>query len=240
MAGIGHAAVSAHRGADFIGGGASVALKRALAARGHPASTSCLEAMMVSFYKGLRRGFETPGTGNGLYPGVHGNARASFGAVVCRLGLCTNKAGHPLRQSHFRALGIAPFFSPRVIGSERRPPAASRRPDMLLAALAALGARPRKRLLVVGDSRCGCRAPPVRPVARSSRSAMATHMVRLLIFAPTGSLNRWATCCFISTESRGGGFRVPPIEASRPFRHRHLAPHQSCRTIAVFPAEIGC
>ncbi len=65
------------------------------------------------------------------------------------LGLCTNKAA-PITAIALRALGIAPFFA-AVVGARDdlpRKPA----PDMLMAVLGALGARPAEAL-VVGDSR---------------------------------------------------------------------------------------
>jgi phosphoglycolate phosphatase len=65
------------------------------------------------------------------------------------LGLCTNKAEH-ITAIALRALGIAPFFT-AVIGARddlARKPA----PDMLMAVLAKLGARPAEAVMV-GDSR---------------------------------------------------------------------------------------
>lgn len=129
----------------FIGGGASVALKRALAARGTSIDDATFDAMMTSFYKVYA---EVSGAGNGLYPGV----KETLGELQRRgmpLGVCTNKAEH-ITAIALRALGIAPFFA-SVVGARDdlpRKPA----PDMLMAVLAKLGTRPADAL-VVGDSR---------------------------------------------------------------------------------------
>ncbi len=129
----------------FIGGGASVALKRALAARGTSIDDATFDAMMTSFYKVYAQVSEA---GNGLYPGV----KETLGELQRRgmpLGVCTNKAEH-ITAIALRALGIAPFFA-SVVGARDdlpRKPA----PDMLMAVLAKLGTRPADAL-VVGDSR---------------------------------------------------------------------------------------
>jgi len=129
----------------FIGGGASVALKRALAARGTSIDDTAFDAMMTSFYKVYA---EVSAVGNGLYPGV----METLGELRRRdvpLGVCTNKAA-PITAIALRALGIAPFFTAVVGASDDLPRKPA--PDMLLAALAGLGARPAESL-VVGDSR---------------------------------------------------------------------------------------
>lgn len=129
----------------FIGGGAKVALQRALAARGTHLDEAVFDAMMASFYKVYA---EVSEAGNGLYPGVH-ETLAELRRREMPLGVCTNKAEH-ITAIALRALGIAPFFT-AVIGARDdlpRKPA----PDMLIAALATLGARPAEAL-VVGDSR---------------------------------------------------------------------------------------
>jgi phosphoglycolate phosphatase len=129
----------------FIGGGASVALKRALAARGTSIDDATFDAMMTSFYKVYAQVSEA---GNGLYPGV----KETLGELQRRgmpLGVCTNKAEH-ITAIALRALGIAPFFA-SVVGARDdlpRKPA----PDMLMAVLAKLRTRPADAL-VVGDSR---------------------------------------------------------------------------------------
>jgi phosphoglycolate phosphatase len=129
----------------FIGGGAKVALQRALTARGSEIESTVFDAMMASFYKVYA---EVSEAGNGLYPGVK-ETLAELSRRGVPLGVCTNKAEH-ITAIALRALGIAPFFS-AVIGARDdlpRKPA----PDMLLAALGRLGARPAEAL-VIGDSR---------------------------------------------------------------------------------------
>lgn len=145
MAEIGEAPFPLPEVQTFIGGGATVAVKRALAARGTRIEDATFDAMMVSFYKVYA---EVSEEGNGLYPGVMETLAALRDRAV-PLGLCTNKAA-PITAIALRALGIAHFFT-TVIGARDdlpRKPA----PDMLRAALAALGARP-EEALVVGDSR---------------------------------------------------------------------------------------
>lgn len=145
MAGIGQPPFPLTEVQSFIGGGASVALKRALAARGTSIDDADFDAMMTSFYKVYA---EVSEAGNGLYSGV----METLGELQRRglpLGLCTNKAEH-ITAIALRALGIAPFFT-AVVGARDdllRKPA----PDMLMAVLAKLGACPAD-VLVVGDSR---------------------------------------------------------------------------------------
>jgi phosphoglycolate phosphatase len=145
MAEIGEAPFPLAEVQSFIGGGATVALKRALAARGTRIEDASFDAMMVSFYRVYA---EVSEKGNGLYPGVMETLTALRDRTV-PLGVCTNKAA-PITAIALRALGIAHFFA-TVVGARDdlpRKPA----PDMLLAALTALGARP-DEALVVGDSR---------------------------------------------------------------------------------------
>jgi phosphoglycolate phosphatase len=145
MAGIGQPPFPLTEVQTFIGGGAAVALKRALAVRGTSIDDAEFDAMMVSFYRVYA---EVSEAGNGLYPGVM-ETLAELSRRGMPLGLCTNKAA-PITAIALRALGIASFFT-AVIGARDdlpRKPA----PDMLLAALAKLGARPAEAL-VVGDSR---------------------------------------------------------------------------------------
>lgn len=130
---------------SFIGGGAKVALQKALAARGAAIEAPVFDAMMASFYKVYA---EVSEAGNGLYPGVVETLERLHAAGV-PLGICTNKAAH-IAEIALRALGIAPFFTV-VVGAHDdlpRKPA----PEMLLTALSALGARPVEALMV-GDSR---------------------------------------------------------------------------------------
>lgn len=129
----------------FIGGGAAVALKRALASRGAEIDEGTFKATLTVFYEVYA---EVSKQGNGLYPGVKETLAVLRGRGI-PLGVCTNKAA-PITAIALDALGIAHFFSV-VVGARDdlpRKPA----PDMLLAALATLDARPAEAL-VVGDSR---------------------------------------------------------------------------------------
>jgi len=145
MAGIGQPPFPLTEVQTFIGGGAKVALQRALTARGTDLDDAVFDGMMASFYKVYARVSEA---GNGLYPGVH-ETLAELQRRGMPLGVCTNKAEH-ITAIALRALKIAPYFG-AVAGARDdvpRKPA----PDMLLAVLAKLGARPAEAL-VVGDSR---------------------------------------------------------------------------------------
>lgn len=145
MAGIDQPPFSLNDVQSFIGGGAKVALQRALIARGTHIDAPVFDAMMAAFYKVYA---EVSEAGNGLYPGVKETLAELRGHGV-PLGVCTNKADH-ITAIALRALGIAPFFSAVVGASDDLPRKPA--PDMLLAVLAQLGARPAEAL-VVGDSR---------------------------------------------------------------------------------------
>ncbi len=130
---------------SFIGGGAKVALQRALAARGSQIEAAVFDGMMTSFYEVYA---EVSRKGNGLYPGVIETLTA-LRVHDLPLGVCTNKADH-ITAIALEALGIRQFFS-TVVGARDdipRKPA----PDMLLKALSALDATPTEGL-VVGDSK---------------------------------------------------------------------------------------
>ncbi len=129
----------------FIGGGAAVALQRALARRGIELDEAAFKSMLGVFYEVYA---EVSKKGTGLYPGVIETLRVLEDCAV-PLGVCTNKAA-PITAIALEALGIRRFFA-SIVGARDdipRKPA----PDMLLAALADLGARPAEAL-VVGDSR---------------------------------------------------------------------------------------
>jgi phosphoglycolate phosphatase len=171
---------------SFIGGGAKVAIQRALAARGSRIDDRAFDALMASFYKVYA---EVSESGNGLYAGVH----ETLGELRRRgipLAVCTNKAEH-ITAIALRALGIASYFA-AVVGARDdlpRKPA----PDMLLEALKRLGARP-EEALVVGDSRsdvgsaraAGCPVIAVSygyahgPVADLQADRLIEHMPDLL------------------------------------------------------------
>jgi phosphoglycolate phosphatase len=129
----------------FVGGGAAVALRCALATRGVDLDEPAFKALLAAFYEVYA---EVSKKGNGLYPGVMETLTALREHAV-PLGVCTNKAAL-ITSIALEALGIGHFFS-AVVGARDdipRKPA----PDMLLATLAHLGARPAEAL-VVGDSR---------------------------------------------------------------------------------------
>jgi phosphoglycolate phosphatase len=145
MAGIGQPPFPLTDVQSFIGGGAKVALQRALAARGSQIEAAVFDSMMASFYEVYA---EVSRKGNGLYPGVIETLTA-LRAREIPLGVCTNKADH-ITAIALAALGIRQFFS-TVVGARDdipRKPA----PDMLLKALSALDATPAEGL-VVGDSK---------------------------------------------------------------------------------------
>ena len=145
MAEIGQPAFPLSEVQSFIGSGAKVTLQRALAARGTEIDEAVFDSMMASFYRVYA---EVSEAGSGLYPGVM-ETLTELRERGIPLGVCTNKAEH-ITAIALRALGIAPFFS-AVAGARDdvpRKPA----PDMLLAVLRQLGARPAEAL-VVGDSR---------------------------------------------------------------------------------------
>jgi phosphoglycolate phosphatase len=129
----------------FIGSGAVVALRRALTSRSVDLDEQAFKAVLAVFYDVYA---EVSKEGSGLYPGVM-ETLTSLRKQAVPLGVCTNKAAQ-ITSIALEALGIAHFFS-AVVGARDdvpRKPA----PDMLLATLAELGARP-PEALVVGDSR---------------------------------------------------------------------------------------
>ncbi len=129
----------------FVGGGAAVALRRALTARGRDLDDQAFKSVLAAFYDVYA---EVSKEGNGLYPGVVETLTALREHGI-PLGVCTNKAAH-ITAIALEALRIRAFFS-TIIGARDdipRKPA----PDMLLKALADLGAAPADGL-VVGDSK---------------------------------------------------------------------------------------
>jgi phosphoglycolate phosphatase len=130
---------------SFIGGGATVALRRGLASRGATIDEATFDGVLERFYEVYA---EVSKAGNGLYPGVKETLQA-LRTRSLPLGICTNKA-ESIAAIAVPALGIGSYFS-AIVGARDdlpRKPA----PDMLLAALTQLGARP-EDALVVGDSR---------------------------------------------------------------------------------------
>lgn len=129
----------------FVGGGAAVALRRALSARGRDLDDQAFESVLSAFYEVYA---DASKEGNGLYPGVI-ETLTTLRERDIPLGVCTNKAAH-ITAIALEALRIRSFFT-TVVGARDdlpRKPA----PDMLLKALTDLGAAPATGL-VVGDSK---------------------------------------------------------------------------------------
>lgn len=129
----------------FVGGGAAVALRRALTVRGRDLDDQAFKNVLAAFYEVYA---EVSKEGNGLYPGVV-ETLTTLRERGIPIGVCTNKAAH-ITEIALEALRIRAFFS-AVIGARDdipRKPA----PDMLLKVLAELGAAPVAGL-VVGDSK---------------------------------------------------------------------------------------
>ena len=74
----------------FVGGGAAVALRRALAARGRDLDDQAFRNVLADFYEVYA---EVSKEGNGLYPGVV-ETLTTLRAHGMPLGVCTNKAAH--------------------------------------------------------------------------------------------------------------------------------------------------
>ena len=129
----------------FVGGGAAVALRRALAVRGRDLDDQAFKDVLAAFY-GVYA--EVSREGNGLYPGVIETLTALRECGI-PLGVCTNKAA-AVTAIALQSLGIQSFFS-TVIGARDEIPRKPA-PDMLLNALTDLGAAPADAL-VVGDSK---------------------------------------------------------------------------------------
>lgn len=130
---------------QFVGGGAAVALRRALAARGRDLDDQAFKSVLAAFYEVYA---EVSKEGNGLYPGVIETLTA-LRAHGIPLGVCTNKAAH-ITAIALEALRIRAFFA-AIVGARDDTPRKPA-PDMLLKALADLGATPADGL-VVGDSK---------------------------------------------------------------------------------------
>jgi len=129
----------------FVGGGAAVALRRALTQRGRDLDDQAFKNVLGVFYEVYA---EVSKEGNGLYPGVV-ETLTTLRARGIPLGVCTNKAAH-ITAIALEALRIRALFS-TVVGANDdipRKPA----PEMLLKALSGLGVTPAAGL-VVGDSK---------------------------------------------------------------------------------------
>jgi len=130
--------------AGMIGGGASVAIRRAAERAGLGLSERDEQAVLERF---LASYMHVSAEGNGLFPGA---VRLLDGLRQrgIELGLVTNKAA-AVTEVAVDALGIAGYFAVVLGASDRlaKKPAA----DMLLAALARMGVPPEEAIMV-GDS----------------------------------------------------------------------------------------
>ncbi|MDJ0992065.1 MAG: phosphoglycolate phosphatase [Dinoroseobacter sp.] len=142
MAEVGLAPFSLAEATSFVGSGALILLKRALAARGvtefDPAQ---MRDRFVEIYEDKLDGKTAP------FPGVvEMLQRLQFAGVP--MGLCTNKPEGPAR-AVCAALGLSPFF--KVIVGGDTLPVLKPDPSPLLHACTGLGAAP-EATLYVGDS----------------------------------------------------------------------------------------
>lgn len=129
---------------EFIGGGAPMALKRAVEARAVKLDAVAFDAMLARFYATYE---QVSAEGNGLFNG----AAELLGGLQDsghQLAICTNKA-EPITHVALRALGIAHHFGAIVGARDDLPkkPAA----DMVWRAIDLLGGE-RGRAVMVGDS----------------------------------------------------------------------------------------
>lgn len=129
----------------FIGGGAAMALRRAVAHRGAAFDDAAIGRLLEGFYAVYA---EESRKGRGLYPGAV-ELLSALAEREMPLGLVTNKS-EPIALIALEALGIRNRFG-SIIGARDdlpRKPA----PDMLHAALGVLGVGAREALMI-GDSR---------------------------------------------------------------------------------------
>lgn len=130
--------------ATMIGGGARVLVERALDRLGRRQEAELLERLFQKFatrYEALGAGRSRP------FPGAV-DALAMLHAQGAGLAICTNKPEH-ITARVLADLGLSRWFG-AVIGESPRLPRKPA-PDMLLAALEGLGARPEDAVMV-GDS----------------------------------------------------------------------------------------
>lgn len=128
----------------LIGGGATVAVRRAAALRGVTLAPGDEAAALARFYPALE---EASRAGRGLYPGAHEMLQA-LQARGIRLAIATNKVESATLVA-LQALGIARYFA-SIVGSRSGGP---QKPDpaMLRLALDPLAVAPRDAVMV-GDS----------------------------------------------------------------------------------------
>ena len=146
----------------MIGGGASVAVRRAARSVGITLSAADEAAVLARFLETYAR---VSADGRGLYPGAHELLGALRGEGR-GMALCTNKAEH-ITHITLEALGIAGYFSNVVAARDDVP----KKPDpaMVLRALAPFGVKPEDAVMI-GDSHAdieAARAGGVRSIAVS-------------------------------------------------------------------------
>jgi len=143
LAAEGAAAIPFEVARGFIGAGADVFVRRMMAAAGmgdDPAHAARLHAAFLERYEGAVGA-------TALYPGVIG-ALDALAAQGWRIGICTNKP-EEITARVLEQLDLSRWFG-AVVGESPRLPRKPA-PDMLLAALDRLGARPQDAIMV-GDS----------------------------------------------------------------------------------------
>ena len=130
---------------EAIGGGSLVLIRRVLAMRDIAIDDAGFEATRRSFMAAYG---DVSALGRGLYPGAH-ELLDALGADGCRLALCTNK---PEDVTHVavKALGLQPRLH-AVVGAREDVPKKPA-PDMIFAALRAVGVAPADAIMI-GDSR---------------------------------------------------------------------------------------
>lgn len=128
----------------MVGGGSRRLIERALATLGETQSSDRIDKLAVEFE---RTYVAAPCERTRTYPGAVALLSALTSHDV-KLGLCTNKAGEVTRRL-LAELRLERFFPVVVTGSD----GLAKKPDpaMLVAALARLGAEP-KRSVMLGDS----------------------------------------------------------------------------------------
>ncbi len=146
----------------MIGGGASVAVRRAARSVGITLSAADEAAVLARFLETYAR---VSADGRGLYPGAHELLGALRGEGR-GMALCTNKAEH-ITHITIEALGIAGYFASVVAARDDVP----KKPDpaMVLRALAPFGVKPEDAVMI-GDSHAdieAARAGGVRSIAVS-------------------------------------------------------------------------
>lgn len=166
----------------MIGGGATVAVRRAAIQAGVDLTPAVEAAALERFFAALG---EASKAGRGLYPGAQDLLEHLASAGV-PLAICTNKA-EPITHVALEALGIARYFGAVVGATDALP----KKPDpaMLHAALSGVG-RTADGALMIGDTHAdidaakaaGCRSIAVtfgysrKPAAELGADAVIDHL----------------------------------------------------------------